>query len=76
VVFGRGTPHEAVGQRDVFTYDSWMLGRVLAVVDAAGSADRDVIARVAARADATALLGLERLPGLRRERFRLVHRTG
>jgi glutathione S-transferase len=76
VVFGRGTPHEAVGQRDVFTYDSWMLGRVLAVVDAAGSADRDVIARVAARADATALLGLERLPGLRRERFRLVYRTG
>lgn len=73
-VFGRGTPYEAVGQRDLFTYDSWMLGRVLATLDGADSADRAAIARAAARADAADLLGLQRLPGLRRERFRLVYR--
>ena len=73
VLFGRGTPHEIAGERAVFTYDSWMLQRVLAVYDTADPTDRRIIERLSGLAGSAALLEVSRGHPLRREQFRLVH---
>ncbi len=73
VTFGRGTAHETHGERALFTYDSWMLQRVLDVYAAGAPAERAAIDGLCARIGADALLALDTSRRLRRERFRLVH---
>ena len=69
---GRGTAHLASDQRALFTFDQWMLQRVLDVYRAASAVERAQISTLFETIGAAALLELQVDTRLTRDQFRLV----
>lgn len=72
VVLGRGTPLETKETRALFSYDQWMVQRVLDAIAAAGSAERPAIEAMLGGFGARALADIEMPLRVERRRFRLV----
>lgn len=69
---GRGTAHEASGERAMFSYDQWMLQRVLDAYEPLAEADRRTVESFLARVGAADLLGLRIEQRVGRRDFKLI----